>query len=672
MKKIICIGLAAAMALSLMGCSEAASGQAPASAMPTETAETVKEEPVAKNSEAEGEPVKEETVYVISDASGSPDKIIVSDWLKNAGSSTSLQDYSELSDIENVKGNETFTAEQDGNMTWTPQGTDIYYQGTSNKELPVGIAISYTLDGKETRSEDMEGKSGHVVIQVSYTNRDKQEAEVGGVKKEIYAPYLALSTIALNNDDFKNITVSDGGKVVDDGSRSIVTALTFPGMNENLEITNADQKLPEKVTIEADTNNFSLLTILSVVTNQIFSDMDSDKLGSLDDTKGQLDELLNASRTIEDGAKTLYDGAAQLSDGALTLDHGVSALLTGGNSLVSGSSSLLSGMESISGGAQTLDQKLLELQSGLLTAKTGSQEIAQGTQLVESNIALMTGKIGEAKQGSSDLYDGIEKIAGGAQNLGDGMDNAADTLDKTVAADQKVLAYLKGLAQQDPEDQTLQALIGAQEASIQGQQGVSGSLTSTQGETLRAGVNALTEGAANALSGAGDLKDGMSSLYGLLQQFSGKTTELNNGAQELAGGITEAYGGSAQLEAGAKELYGYCLQAEEGAGQLNSGAQEMNGGIAALKSGSAALVNGTNSLALGSQELSSGIETFNTDGIDKLYDKLVNELLSKTDVLQAMVSLAGQNQTYGGKPAGMPGSVTYIYRTQSIGDETIG
>ena len=51
---------------------------------------------------------KEETVYVISDSTGNPTKIIVSAHLKNPDKRKTIEDVSNLSDIENVKGEETF------------------------------------------------------------------------------------------------------------------------------------------------------------------------------------------------------------------------------------------------------------------------------------------------------------------------------------------------------------------------------------------------------------------------------------------------------------------------------------------------------------------------------------------------------------------------------------
>lgn len=51
---------------------------------------------------------KEETVYVKTDANGEEKTVIVSDWLKNFSGEAKIKDATDLTDVENVKGNETY------------------------------------------------------------------------------------------------------------------------------------------------------------------------------------------------------------------------------------------------------------------------------------------------------------------------------------------------------------------------------------------------------------------------------------------------------------------------------------------------------------------------------------------------------------------------------------
>ena len=76
---------------------------------------------------------KDESVYLISDANGNVNKTIVVDHLKNKDKKDTLEDASNLSDIENVKGKEKFTQSGD-KLTWQAGGKDIYYQGAATEE----------------------------------------------------------------------------------------------------------------------------------------------------------------------------------------------------------------------------------------------------------------------------------------------------------------------------------------------------------------------------------------------------------------------------------------------------------------------------------------------------------------------------------------------------------
>ena len=187
---------------------------------------------LAAGSSTASDVYKEETVYVNADASGKETSVIVSDWLKNAGSQKTLKDSSDLTDIENVKGDETWTS-SGSNLTWTTEGKDIYYQGNSNKELPVNVHFTYYLDGKKTEPADLVGKSGHLKIEVSYENTAKKTVEINGKKETVYSPFVMVTGMILPDDTFSNVTI-DNGKVISDGNRSIVLGVTLHGLKESL------------------------------------------------------------------------------------------------------------------------------------------------------------------------------------------------------------------------------------------------------------------------------------------------------------------------------------------------------------------------------------------------------------------------------------------------------
>lgn len=100
-----------------------------------------------------------------------------------------MKDALDLQDIKNVKGDETFT--QNGNdLTWSTDGKDIYYQGKTEKNLPVSVGIKYYMDGTEVSPEALAGKTGHLKMEVTYTNTSKTIQNSEWQKNDIYSPLL--------------------------------------------------------------------------------------------------------------------------------------------------------------------------------------------------------------------------------------------------------------------------------------------------------------------------------------------------------------------------------------------------------------------------------------------------------------------------------------------------
>ena len=200
----------------------------------------------AENTQTE----KEQTVYVTADENGNSENVIVSNWLKNKGKEKTLKDKSSLTDIENVKGDETFKQNSDGTLTWNTDGGDIYYQGTTGKKLPVSVKLTYYLDGKEIQASDLAGKSGKVKIRIDYENTEKRTEEVNGKKEEIYTPFMMMTAMILPADTFTNVEITNG-KVLSDGTNDIAVGYGFPGLSDSLKLSDMkeldDMEIPDYV-----------------------------------------------------------------------------------------------------------------------------------------------------------------------------------------------------------------------------------------------------------------------------------------------------------------------------------------------------------------------------------------------------------------------------------------
>ncbi len=165
------------------------------------------------------------------------------------------------------------------------------------------MKISYTLDGKAITPEKLAGKSGHVVMQIDYTNHQKS----GGV----YVPFMAVTGMILDNQYFSSIKVTNG-KTVDDGNRNVVVGYSFPGMQESLGLSKSQLDVPESITVSSDVENFQIETIYTFLTSDVFAEMNIDQSSDLSDLRAQLDKL-------KDGASELIKGTAQLYEGTQKL-----------------------------------------------------------------------------------------------------------------------------------------------------------------------------------------------------------------------------------------------------------------------------------------------------------------------------------------------------------------
>ena len=332
------------------------------------------------NASAEAETSKDETVYVLAGADGTVQKIIVSDWIKNAIAADSLEDKTELSDIENIKGDESFTLGGDNSCVWDAQGNDIYYQGNIEKELPVQMSVCYTLDGQAIAPEALAGQSGHVTIRFDYQNMQYEEVLLDGKTEKIYVPFTMLTGMLLDTEVFRNVTISNG-KLINDGDRIAVVGIAFPGLQEDLAISKEKLDIPDYVEISADVENFEMGMTMTLATTELFGAIDSDKL--------DLHELSDAMAELTDAMDQLMDGSSQLYDGLCTLLEKSGDLVSGINKLAEGAAQLKAGAESLDSGAAQLQAGAAQLSSGLNTLNANSSSLNGGARQVFSSLLSM-------------------------------------------------------------------------------------------------------------------------------------------------------------------------------------------------------------------------------------------------------------------------------------------
>lgn len=612
---------------------------------------------------------KDESVYLISDANGNVNKTIVVDHLKNKDKKDTLEDASNLSDIENVKGKEKFTQSGD-KLTWQAGGKDIYYQGTATEEPPVTQKVTYYLDGKEISPEDLAGKSGKVKIRFDYTNTTSYTETVNGEKQTVSVPFAAITGLVLG-DGFENIEVTNGKAEVSDSS-SVVLGYALPGLKDSLGIKDGDLdgdvNIPEYMEMTADVENFSMPAAMTFVVNASdYVSTDGIDTSDLDD---MINDLKDASTQLQDGSKTLAEGTDTLADGLSTLQSKLGTFASGVGTLQSGLKTYTDGVSTLSGGLNTLGNSTGALVSGADKLNSGAGQLASGSATLKDGLKTYTDGASQLNTGLNQLNDNTGSLATGVTSLNDGAKTLSDGIN---AANKGAAGVSAGAAQLKTSIDT--AKTGADSLAAGAKQvdeGV-GQLTqslSDMPETIKTNINKSLESlnelnvgtlfktlgyidtykitadnvsaaADAAVNNAGDIIDALTNMQNQnpsatynqilvgLSQGKGAVSvysAVNQSVTDSAYTVQALKDGSAKVSDGASSL-------DAGLGRLSDGASELSSGASDLAKGTTQLATGATELQTGTQSLADKLPEL-TKGITSLVNGS-NELVKNNDTLNA-------------------------------------
>ena len=719
-KKGLALILSASMLLSLTGCGTAAAVSAQQSAEQSEEESSLQDTAISLLTSGghSDEAGKEETVYVVADANGNPQQIIVENWLKNADGSDQLTDKTNLTDIENTKGDEEYTQNSDGTITWNAGGSDIYYQGKTTQDLPIDVHVDYELDGKEVTAEELAGASGHLTITFSYTNNTARQTVVDGETCTIYQPYVMVSGLLVDNEKASNVTVTNG-KTINDGDRTVVVGMAMPGLSESLGLADvADGKIevPETVTVEADVTDFSLLTTLTLASGDALKELGLDEVTDLSDLEDKINELTDGSTKLVDGTAEfsdymgqLNDATTQLSEGANSVDTYMNTLSDGLNTLQSAVTNLPDGAAKLLAGTEALSKALKSGYTGTDTSKYG---VYEAVSAIADGASAISGAAGSIMNGAATVSGAASQIAAGAKSedmsaaekygiyeaaaaVKAGLNSAVEQLTASLTSANQALTQANTYSQQ--ASAILENLVGSgtltdeQVAQITGaMQAIGGSEQYVAGVQQALGNSSLD--LSTALAALDSIQTGAETIQSAASQIavgamSGDTSSSDKyGLYEAAAAVKT---GADTLNAAAQQVMSAIntMTNNDNMGALISGLESLNSqsgtlisAVDALSSGASSLSDGTGTLANGmseadeavqtlyesSIELKDGMAQLDSDGIQQIAELVNVDLQSVFHRLQAVQDYAAEQESFAGCPDGVESSVKFIYKTEEI------
>lgn len=447
---------------------------------------------------------KTETVYSVLNSDGSISDTIVSSWLHDEDGINNIKETLNLTDVKNIKSNEK--PSKDGNTyTWNAKGNDVYYEGTATKQLPVSVKIRYELDGQEISANDIQGKSGHLKLTISFTNNYSEVKNINGKSIVVHPSYLAGGMLNMSTGKFSNVKC-ESGKIVNDGTNEMLAFANIPGLNETLKSAGLDKVnnqlgISDDVTVEADVNNFDLGSIMVGMTNEIDLASELGDIGSVSELTDGIDQLIEADDQLIDGSKQLYDGTTQLKEQA--------APLTGSSDQVR---QLSSGAIQLNDGVKALQTGLTAYTNGVDTLAAGSQQlygIPQGVSQIQNGVS------GNLGQGKTNLLDGATALNEGLKQLEAQVNTLTPTeLDTMQTQIQGAMATLAGMQKTITDDS---ATLGDLSNSL---------------NTASNAITTITQYNEDLKSDVGTLKNDVSDLKDQISNKNNEIDEKNNEIKE--------------------------------------------------------------------------------------------------------------------------------------------
>lgn len=584
---------------------------------------------------------KDETVYSNLKSNGEEYKTIVTTHIINEDDEKLLKDMTDLLNIENTSGDEKFT--QDGtSIVWEANENDIYYKGETQKELPIDINVRYELDGKEISSEEIAGKTGKVKITIEITNKDEHEVTIKNKTEKMYTPFIVATGIYIDNEHNKNIEVTNG-KIIDDGSKTMIVGLTFPGMQESLNINKSNIEIPTTIEITMDSKNFEMKNIINYVTPKIIEKTDLDIFSKLNDIYNKIHKLQSASMQIEDGANTLAEGTATYIEKSEEFNNAINQFSNGINTA--------------NKSYEDLDEGINTLNNSIPTLTSGSKQISDGLSQVNYGVKTMNDKLSASEEKITALQKGIENTVNGISNLNSNI-VVEDNTNKINTINNQIISNSQNLARLNQSNQKMSELLKDETLSEDFKLIINNqiNINNESIENLTKDNNHLEETITSLKTSTEitrTIKENLDTLESESKQVTQGINILIGNIGELSQGVSSLYDNTEKLTLGANTLYDGTLTLRSGSNQLKVGSKQMKDGLSILTTNAktiyvadSKLLEGAKTIEQGVAELAQGTKKFNESAINPICNYIIGDVKDLSIRAEKLKELSEKYNTF--------------------------
>lgn len=286
-----------------------------------ETKRIVDETPVVLREE--GHSVKEavnksETITVKTNTSGEIKSTKAEVTIPSISEGDLIKDKTVLKDVSN-KGDENITL-NNHQLLIENNKNSIQYTGTLDTSLPVGVDVTYYLDG--VKVTNIKGKTGTLKAVFKYKNNTE-------------TPFVATTIMLLPQETVSDIEVKNGKSMLMDDYQAIV-GLGCPGY----------EPFKDSMEVTMKIKNFQCDYMSTVFTDGIFKDLD-------------LNDLTKTTDQLNQSSQKLVEGSAQLLAGCTTYGQYLNTYMSNVSQVSDGANALLKGSKQYDASTQALIKNLI-------------------------------------------------------------------------------------------------------------------------------------------------------------------------------------------------------------------------------------------------------------------------------------------------------------------------
>lgn len=601
---------------------------------------------------AEEEPsyTKDESVYVILNSDGSVDNTTVTEWLHSDNGLNNIKDKTNLKDIKNISSDVLPTINGE-DVTWNTSDTDIYYQGSSDKKLPISMNVEYKLDGSIINPNELVGKSGNLEINIKLKNNLETTKTINGKQEVITTLFPVVMIVNMPSEQFNNIDVNSG-TVISEGKNQIVTMTSVLGLNKALELMDNEEldKIKDKVndsfTIKAKVTNMDVPSIMLASTKVTDDEISVDGVDFSELTNG-INDLKDATNTILDGTVQLRNANIELNDKMGEFQAKINEFNNGVNSANDGSVKLQEGANALADGTALLQgevNKLLASMNGFDVNKF-NEILGLCTKVMEelnSTVPAQLQQMDNALKDASTQLANIDEVIKAQANHEVIKAQIVQSGATNLIIENITGQINAGIDDMDLSDEQIQglkdAIVGSIKVNVEQNQDAYNTLIATLveagktedeakalvGSAMPSASVSVDEGMINGALGSlmTNIKEG--AKYSISTQLGASKDMLDEGIATIGDGIVASVATQvkATLAGKIEEMQGMIGQAQQLLDTMNEYVKEINGATSEIdfsnikglasklpeaQKGIQQIVDGSKQLAAGTNDLHNGM-----------------------------------------------------------------